>query len=431
MILNTRLDQTLTMRTLLFFLLFLGVFTQLDAQQHHIQSPYRLIVEGQKYYYVDQSGNQLLHLGIWEIAEPFDHNGLAIVGKGEKKYVLDQLGNTYLMTSTVDHIHSEVNAFVMTWEETEEHFPSTLMTFPQLEILILDRPKYDDLKHFKLPKSIKELSGLRYLSLANHRAEHLPHTITALQSLLSLNLEGNYFTDFPKVVLQLKQLQFLSLKHCQLNSIDLDLSGFTALSNLNLSWNNLNELPNSLSSLLQLRLLDLSGNEFISLPKSLTLLSDLEQLILLKNRLTSLPPGIGHLKQLKILNLLGNKLTHLPLEVCFLGNLEHLDLSFNRLTALPNDLNKLTKLRTLHLGHNPLSEDEINRVVKQLPWLEELNLKNLNLTNIPEEVLALKHLKRLYLGDQETTLHKETGNQFSEEEQVRIMEMLPDCEVQF
>ena len=119
----------------------------------------------------------------------------------------------------------------------------------------------------------------------------------------------------------------------------------------------------------------------------------------------SLPDQIGQLKNIKELWLENQQLEELPPAIFELEDLEVLRLEENDLSALPADLGKVRKLRVLDLNSNfgleSLPDPEF------LQNLEELNLENTRIKEVPESFFELKNLKEIVLENCE--LEKDTA----------------------
>lgn len=166
-----------------------------------------------------------------------------------------------------------------------------------------------------LPESLRELTALTELKLADNRLTVLPDWLGDLTSLTRLGLGGNHLTALPD-----------------------SLGDLTALAWLGLSGNQLTVLPESLRNLTALTWLDLTGNHLSAAPDWLGDLTALTRLDLARNRLTALPDSLGRLTKLTHLSLTGNHLTALPEPLGKLTALTRLDLVGNPLTVPPEPL---------------------------------------------------------------------------------------------
>ena len=98
-----------------------------------------------------------------------------------------------------------------------------------------------------------------------------------------------------------------------------------------------------------------------------------------------------------------------------LYNLQELNLTDNRLTEIPREIGNLTNLQTLILSYNQLTE--LPREISNLTNLQYLHLDNNHLTEIPREIGNLTNLQYLGL----------SGNQLSDPD--RIKQWLPNVKI--
>ncbi|KAI8903181.1 hypothetical protein EDD86DRAFT_196170 [Gorgonomyces haynaldii] len=153
------------------------------------------------------------------------------------------------------------------------------------------------------------------------------------------------------------------------------------------------------SVLSHLRVLDLSRNVLAELPQEIGNLTSLEDLSLDYNALVSLPQSFCQLKQLKSLSVAHNQIKSLDFNLFSqFGKLEYLDLSHNQLQSLPPSLGYCGTLKTLLIILN-LSGNQLQSVqgIEKLRTLQQLDLSNNALVEIPNGFSKLKHLKYLYL----------------------------------
>ncbi|MFA7401943.1 MAG: hypothetical protein WCZ21_05375 [Bacteroidales bacterium] len=116
----------------------------------------------------------------------------------------------------------------------------------------------------------------------------------------------------------------------------------------------------------------------------------------------TIPKVLCELKNLKALSIPWSELTELPDNFNQLKNLEVLILNHNDFKKLPDILTQLPHLKCLHLINlssleNP--KEELERVVCNIPTLEELRylMFSTDLTEIPEAISKLQNLKYLHI----------------------------------
>jgi serine/threonine protein kinase len=154
------------------------------------------------------------------------------------------------------------------------------------------------------------------------------------------------------------------------------------VTHLDVSGRGLATLPSAIGRMRALRTLNLWDNELTEVPEPIGALGALEQLYLTDNQMTALPASVGRLARLEVLILWGNNLEVLPESIGFLTALEVLDLDSNELEALPEAVGQLEALRELHVRSNGLKE--VPSSVGHLPALEELDLYGNELTSLPQ-----------------------------------------------
>nr|XP_032815903.1 p53-induced death domain-containing protein 1 [Petromyzon marinus]XP_032815904.1 p53-induced death domain-containing protein 1 [Petromyzon marinus] len=169
----------------------------------------------------------------------------------------------------------------------------------------------------RLPDDIfSNLCHLTHLELSCNRLISLPPTLRGLTSLSILFLANNSLQELPDWLGQLRSLTRLSVKDNHLCSVPpSSLEGLSALCWLDLSNNRLETLPEELGSLHCLEDLDVSRNSLASLPASLSGMNRLKSLFLHDNRLISVPASLASLPALSRLDLCNNSLRFVPPEV--------------------------------------------------------------------------------------------------------------------
>ena len=121
----------------------------------------------------------------------------------------------------------------------------------------------------------------------------------------------------------------------------------------------------------------------------------------------------------------GNDITNcwmiieIPPQIKNLKYLETLQLNVNAINKIPFELTELKNLKSLDLTDNSELSD-IDNVVN-LEKLEILCLNGCNISRMPEKIGQLEKLKSLGLA----------GNNISETEKERIKRALPNCEIYF
>ncbi|TYI32377.1 hypothetical protein ES332_A04G056400v1 [Gossypium tomentosum] len=288
----------------------------------------------------------------------------------------------------------------------------------------------------EVPSEFGKLRSLTYLNLSDTALTgFVPHEISLLSELVSLDLGTRFPKGLPASIGNLKHLKALSLSSCVfMGSIPSALGNLTKLTFLDISNNmfqgqipdvfgNLNYLssmdfssnnfsgvfPSSAFNLTSLTFMDFSSN-FLrgTLPNNISGLSYLRELHLYANLLRGRVPGwLFSLPSLEYLDLHSNKLNG-PIDPIqepnlVLLNLTSLDLSSNNLSGNIKScmLVKLRNLRSLDLSFNNLLSLTrcSNDVNSTLPMIIEFHFSSCNMQRFPSFLNASKHLKVLDLSN--------------------------------
>lgn len=253
-----------------------------------------------------------------------------------------------------------------------------------------------------LSDTVCSLKCLEKLRLTGNQLEFLPDQFGELESLKSLTADENVLQKLPKTFGLLENLEELELG-C--NCISLILEGFGMLKSLkvlNLSNNKISVLPEAFGSLPNLQVLDLSANNIKFLPSKFSSCHCLEKFYSDSNLLQVLPDWVSDLSNIIEFSVKDNQLQSQALSESFPQNckrLKHLDMSGNFMSKLPDSLGGLQNLEFLHLG-------------SVIGELERRNFQNGNwLPDIPKSVCELRHLRELYLDENQLTeLPEDFGN---------------------
>lgn len=190
---------------------------------------------------------------------------------------------------------------------------------------------------------------------------------------------------------------------------EIDLKEFNQLKVLNLSNKNIEVIDRAILSIPfpeKLEVLILNNSELSKLPKSISKLTGLKQLSLQKNpnlNYTSVFYELSNLS-LEFLDLQFNYLKHLSAEVSNLKTLEELNLSNNQLSNFKGFeiLKSLPKLRSLWLRNNEIQL--LDTSVNEMTELVNLYLENNQLTSLPKSLVGLKSLRVLHLSYNQFTI---------------------------
>uniref|UniRef100_A0A6V7KD25 TIR domain-containing protein n=1 Tax=Bracon brevicornis TaxID=1563983 RepID=A0A6V7KD25_9HYME len=237
----------------------------------------------------------------------------------------------------------------------------------------------------KLPdRGFNVLSKLKNLMLQDNEIRHISdHALAGLSELMRLNISSNRLVALPpELFVDTRELRELILSN---NSL-------TVLA------------PGLLDNLVKLQSLDLSSNELTSHWVKRDTFSRLGRLLILdlsSNDLTKIDAGVFKgLYSLQILKLEHNKIETLT-DGCFsmLRNLHSLTLSHNRISRLePSQAVGLGSLVQLFLDANRLHNVHRHAFINATN-IEDFSLSGNSLSEIPEAIRQLSHLKTLDLGN--------------------------------
>lgn len=227
----------------------------------------------------------------------------------------------------------------------------------------------------KLPESIGNLTGLRYLVALKNSITALPETIGNLKRLQSLQLTINELSNLPGSFSDLDSLHFINLED-----------------------NNLEYLPDNFGQLILLDTLLLKNNSLDSLPESFANLNSLKKLDLDSNSLIKLPENIGDLDSITYFTAQANSINNLPATFGSQNTIQYLFLNNNNITSLPNDLSGMDSIKTILLINNDI-DTILSTTFQNVVNLERLDLRGNSLSTIPETMVSMSSLNHLDLGD--------------------------------
>ncbi|MGH1336972.1 MAG: leucine-rich repeat domain-containing protein [Aureispira sp.] len=151
-----------------------------------------------------------------------------------------------------------------------------------------------------------------------------------------------------------------------------------------------------------------------------------EYLDITDKKLEKLPENIFYLMRgLITINLSNNKLSSLPDSIATLKNVRSLALTYNNLIQLNEQIGALQSLEALYLSDNKINK--LPDSIGDLKALEELYLTRNPLLKLPATIHKMTSLVHLDIEDN----MDDDYNIVSDEEQDRIQQSLPNCEVRF
>jgi Leucine-rich repeat (LRR) protein len=142
---------------------------------------------------------------------------------------------------------------------------------------------------------------------------------------------------------------------------------FPNLIELNLCSVQLSKLPRDLDKFGKLRALtiNISKEAFDSIPTQILNLKHIHYLCLKKDRITHLPPSMKNCQFVDSLNLDGNAISDIS-PLTLMPKLTYLSLAQNKIASIPPEVYKMKDLRYLDLSKNPLSNEAIEKLRKEL-----------------------------------------------------------------
>ena len=292
---------------------------------------------------------------------------------------------------------------------------------------------------------LSQIKSLRVLWLSNDKLTDIPEEISGFNNLEDLWLDGNEFTTIPESVKKL-HIKYLSLFDNHIKQISLERGDLSNLSNINLCYNEFQVFPIQLSILPKLVRITMWYNPVKLIPKEIENLKNIRDINLDNNEIAKIPPQMSKLKSLTKLSLGGNKLTSedmdalfnltnlgelnlnsnmvtkLPEDIGNLKHLKHLDISGNLLKGLPKEILKLKKLEQLGMG-DMQEFDWVSTfsILQQLPNLKRVGMYSMKLQKMPVGFENLSQVDVFWLN----------GNSFDNEEQQRLKNLLPHSTLTF
>ncbi|GAB2777546.1 hypothetical protein GCM10027275_20830 [Rhabdobacter roseus] len=170
---------------------------------------------------------------------------------------------------------------------------------------------------------------------------------------------------------------------------------FPNLEELHLQYNELSEVALDLRRLPRLQKLDLTGNQLTEEGLTLTRNKSLRILNIQRNAFTNVPVAAQHSRRLVSL-WIGHNVPHSLGKNSFRGlrKLEDLNLYNAGLLEIPTSIRKLRRLKTLDLYYNELTQ--LPPALARLRHMEQLAISHNRLETLPEALGKLQKLEKLY-----------------------------------
>lgn len=329
----------------------------------------------------------------------------------------------------------------------DEHLkllPDTIIYFNNLEEIVLDgNPDLNLDQAFCILSQCKKLKSL---SLQECNLKNIPLSIQLLSKLEELDLSENNITDFPDVLRCMNNIKILDFFSTEMSEMYFSNDDLPNLEYINLCYNNFETFPTDLGKLEKLKTIRIWANNMSVIPNSIEKLKQVEEINLDMNNLDSFPKEFSKLKSLKILSVANNNLNEKSIDILYdIKNIEKLDLGKNKIHSLSPKIKKLTQLKDLNISENPINK--IPMEIKVLKKLEQLGLGGLPEMDWEKTFTILSDIKSLrrigmfsmkkrtmpngFEKLQQVDTFWLTLNLFNNEEQKRIIQLVPNATITF
>lgn len=224
--------------------------------------------------------------------------------------------------------------------------------------------------------AISQLPNLQDLKLADNELKGaLPASITALEKLEVLEIQGNKLDRLPDSLRELVKLRVLNISSNCFSSLPIESLGRLPLVELIASRNKLSGalFHSDVTEMSRLQRLDIANNSLSYLSDSAELcLPSLRDLDMSFNRISSLP-DMSSWSCLSTFAAEDNKLSSLPSGFTTLQTVKTINLTGNDFSRLDPNLGRMDGLVSLQIAANPIREskflsmntEEIKRALRQ------------------------------------------------------------------
>jgi Leucine-rich repeat (LRR) protein len=272
----------------------------------------------------------------------------------------------------------------------------------------LEKVMISSCKLSKFPKGIAEIPSLKILEMIYNTEIIFDDEDTIESNVEMLIFSSCNLSFIPKIIGSMKSLEMLNLSYNKISTFD-TLQNLKNLKHLLLSHNQLSEISNEFE-FSSLRILDLDHNKLKEFPKFISQLKELEELSIGYNEIEELPKSeSGELftPNLKKFSITKNHLKEIPQEFLknYLLNSNSLQFQSNHLTSLTS-LKDLKCLQEINLNDNQISN------IPELPMnLEKLMIDFNSISTIDNHVYELNDLKHFHLrGNKISKIDKKISN---------------------
>ena len=246
--------------------------------------------------------------------------------------------------------------------------------------------------------SIASLSKLEHLEISSSK-DAIPMEVSQSKFLKKIQMSYYYVkSDYSPPTFQNVLLKTLNIRSYKLTHLPDTLADLTRLEELRIHQTNLKIFPDELSTRLKkLQILELSENALATLPTvwGCPRLTDLNVSHI---SLDSWCPVLSQFPNITKLAISQCNIFAFPVVVLQLNKLQELNISNNHITDLPSEWHS-TRLKVLNMADNSLGSGSTLNVVSNLSSLQTLDLSGNNLDTFPPTIQHLKHLRNLYLSN--------------------------------
>ncbi len=268
----------------------------------------------------------------------------------------------------------------------------------------------------------KDFKQVRELSLMSKKTYQIPKNLSELKQLTKLSVLGN--CNLPNNIYELENLEELYISDEALLTVPNDIKEIKNLKKLRITFYDNIEFqptPDWIYDIKSLQELDLTLCKFTKISDKINNLTNLETLEMdCSFTLLSSFPNLSKLKKLRKISLSGESVIGQRMP------------SYSLFPLVLESIKELSQIEELNLsGWRPKKKSEwlvvrgkeysIPDIFDRHPNLTHLNLRDMNLSFVPNTILQLKKLKELNL-----TWNKNISN----EEMHRIIKHLPKCKIE-
>lgn len=291
-------------------------------------------------------------------------------------------------------------------EKISDEMKQAILSYTSLKTL--------ELAHNKLTEFDISIPSLEVLNLIQNRLTVMPILSENLQKasfdfnvikvldksspvIKNLSLSLNYI-DKVDESLKLDKVESLDCSMNRISILDKFSTMFPVVKTVNLAYNMIKDFPHPLSeSIIEL---DLTGNEIETFTEEIRHLTNLQMLDISHNNLTEIPELPKSLKKIYANNNKINKIADAEMPA-----LEYAIFSCNELESLPKFTNHVSP--SLFFSHNKIKLITLDMMIRPV---EQLNLSDNEITEIPVELFKMPRLRILNLdSNQITEIPEEIG----------------------